>query len=90
MVVIRGVNVFPTALEQILRDFPEIEEYRITARRDGEMDALAIEVEDQLEQPGRIADALNVRLGLNIEVTCVPLGSLPRFEAKGKRFIDHR
>ncbi len=90
MMIIRGVNVFPTSIEQILRDFPDVDEYRMTAYRKSAMDQLAIEVEDRLHQPGRIADALHSRLGLRIEVTEVESGSLPRFEAKGKRFIDRR
>ena len=45
MLVIRGVNIFPSSLEQILRGFPEIVEYRITAQKQGEMDALSVEVE---------------------------------------------
>lgn len=90
MLVIRGVNVFPSAIEQIICDFAEVAEYRITASKHGEMDALAVEVEDQLEDPDRVAKELNVRLGLNVDVVCVPMGSLPRFEGKGKRFVDTR
>ncbi len=90
MLIVRGVNVFPSAIEQILREFPEIAEFRLTASRRGEMDQLDVEIEDQLEQPERVAQRLHVRLGLRVDVKCVPLGSLPRFEAKGKRFIDQR
>lgn len=90
MMVIRGVNIFPTSIEQILRSFPEIIEYRLTARKEGAMDQLHIEIEDRLEQPERIEQALNVRIGIKFKVECVPLGSLPRFEGKGKRFIDER
>lgn len=90
MVVIRGVNVFPSAIEQILRSFPEIHEFRITATRLAEMDQLTIEVEDQLERPTRIAEELRLRLGLRIEVRCVTVGTLPRFEGKAKRFVDER
>ena len=90
MLVIRGVNIFPGAVEQIVCEFPEVAEYRITATKNGEMDALSVEVEDRLEDPNRIAEALNVRLGLNVRVTSVPLESLPRFEGKGKRFVDLR
>ena len=90
MLIVRGVNIFPSSLEQILRSFPEVVEYRVTARKDGAMDALASEVEDRLQQPARIAKELNLRLGLKIDVKDVPLGSLPRFEGKGKRFVDHR
>lgn len=90
MMIIRGVNVFPSSIEQILHSFPEVIEYRITATRDGEMDALGIEVEDRLHEPVRIATELQLRLGLRIDVAAVDIGSLPRFEGKGKRFIDLR
>jgi phenylacetate-CoA ligase len=90
MLIIRGVNVFPSAIDQILRSFPEVVEYRATVRTLSAMDFLAVEVEDRLEQPQRIADELQVRLGLRIEVVCVPPGSLPRFEGKGRRLVDER
>ena len=90
MLVIRGVNIFPSSIDQILRSFPEVVEYRMTAYKAQAMDQLAIEIEDRLEQSQRVADELQLRLGLKIEVKCVPLGSLPRSEAKGKRFVDKR
>ncbi len=90
MLIVRGVNIFPGSIEHILRGFPEIVEFRMTASKDGEMDELHIEVEDRLESPPRIAQELELRLGLRIDVNCVPLGSLPRFEGKGKRFVDNR
>jgi phenylacetate-CoA ligase len=90
MMIVRGVNVFPSAVEAIVHEFPEVDEYRLTVTRQGEMDALAIEVEDALEQPERIARLLQLRLGLHVAVRCVPAGSLPRFELKGQRFVDHR
>src|SRR5690606_14605040 len=58
MMIIRGVNVFPTAVENILRSFPEVVEYRMTARKHGAMDELSVEVEDHLQQPARIAEEL--------------------------------
>ncbi|MCA9175294.1 MAG: phenylacetate--CoA ligase family protein [Planctomycetales bacterium] len=90
MMVIRGVNIYPSSVEQILRSFPEVVEYRMTAHRDGHMDALKVEIEDRLESPERVAKELRLRLGLRVDVECVPIGTLPRFEAKGKRFIDQR
>ena len=90
MLVIRGVNIFPSSLEHILRSFPEVVEYRMIVRRQGAMDYLRIEVEDRLESPQRIADELRLRLGLHIDVTLAPTGSLPRFEGKGKRLVDER
>jgi phenylacetate-CoA ligase len=90
MLVVRGVNVFPSSIDHILRSFPEVVEYRATVYKVSEMDRLQIEIEDRLEQPDRITQEIKVRLGLNVEVSSVPLGSLPRFEGKGKRFIDRR
>ncbi|MEW4451674.1 AMP-binding protein [Bremerella sp. JC817] len=90
MLIIRGVNVFPTSIEQILRSFPEVVEYRLTAVKRGAMDAISVEVEDRKQEPERIAQELHLRLGLKVEVTLVESGSLPRFEGKGRRFIDSR
>ena len=90
MMIIRGMNIFPSSIEQILRSFPEIVEYRLTAYKEGSMDQLQIEIEDHLDQPERVKQELLIRLGLRVEVMCVPIGTLPRFEAKGKRFVDNR
>ena len=90
MLIIRGVNIFPGSVEEILRGFPEVDEYRLVATREGEMDQLAVEVEDPLGQPGRIADELELQLGLKVAVTAVEAGSLPRSDAKGERFVDQR
>lgn len=90
MMVIRGVNVFPSSVEQVLRGFPEVIDFRMTARKRGEMDELIVEVEDHLAEPRRIATELQMRLGLRIDVRLAPRMSLPRCEGKGQRFIDLR
>ncbi len=90
MLVVRGVNVFPSSIDHILRSFPEVVEYRATVYKVSEMDRLRIEVEDRLEQPDRIIQEFKLRLGLRVEVEAVPLSSLPRYEGKGKRFVDNR
>jgi phenylacetate-CoA ligase len=90
MMIIRGMNIYPSSVEQILRTFPEVVEFRMTAQKEAELDRLTIEIEDRLDQPERVAEELRLRLGLKIEVRTVPLGSLPRFEAKGRRFVDQR
>jgi phenylacetate-CoA ligase len=84
------MNVYPSAVEQILHSFPEVVEYRLTARKQGAMDEVVVEVEDHLQRPERIAKELQLKLGLKIEVRCVTAMSLPRFEGKGRRFIDER
>lgn len=90
MLIIRGVNIFPSSIEQILRGFPEIVEFRMMAFKQGQMDALRIEIEDRLASPERVEKELQLRLGLKVQVECVDLGSLPRYELKGRRFDDQR
>jgi phenylacetate-CoA ligase len=90
MLIIRGVNVYPSAVEHILREFPEIAEYRLTAHKVGEMDGLTVEIEAPAQAPQRVAEAVRLRLGLRVDVRCVEPGTLPRFEHKGQRFVDQR
>ena len=90
MMIIRGVNVFPASVEAIVRENPDVVEYRMTAEKAGQMDQLKIEVEATSAVADTIGQLLNTRLGLRVAVTHVPDGTLPRFEAKGKRFIDLR
>lgn len=90
MLTIRAVNVFPSSIEAILHTIPEVTEFRLIASRNGSMDQLTIEVEDGLHQPERIADMMDRRLGLRVEIIDVEAGSLPRATEKAKRFIDRR
>jgi len=90
MMIIRGVNVYPSSIEQIIREFPEIDEYRLTAFRSGEMDQLKIEIESSKDLEDKLTQQLQIRLGLRVEVEAVAGDTLPRFEAKGRRFVDRR
>jgi phenylacetate-CoA ligase len=90
MLIVRGVNVFPGAIDDIVRSFPEIVEYRLTVADRDSLDTMLLEIEDHLDDPGRVARELQVRLGLRVDVAVVPLGSLPRFEGKGRRVSDRR
>lgn len=90
MIMVRGVNIYPSSVEQIVREFPEVNEYRLVVRKRGSLDHLTVEVEDGDADSSRIAERLNLRLGLNVDVVRVPLGSLPRSEFKAQRFVDLR
>lgn len=90
MMIIRGVNVYPSSIEQIIRAFAEIVEYRLTAFREGAMDQLKIEIEATGDVESDLKKKLHVRLGLRVEVETVATNFLPRFEAKGRRFVDQR
>jgi len=90
MLVVRGVNIFPGAIDDIVRSFPEVVEHRLTVATRGSLDVLGLEIEDRLGEPGRVAAELELRLGLKVDVAAVPIGSLPRFEGKGRRLVDRR
>ncbi len=88
MVVIRGVNVFPTSVEAIVRRVAGDAEYRVSRSRHQEMDQLRIEVEGEVAIAQRLHDAFREQLGLRIEVSSVDEGTLPRFEGKAKRWVQ--
>ena len=90
MIVVRGINIFPGAVDEIVRSFPEVVEYRLTVSTRESLDAIELEIEDRLADPQRVARELRVRLGLRVDVRAVPIGSLPRFEGKGRRLVDRR
>ncbi len=90
MLIVRGVNVFPAALEGIVRRFVAVDEFTIEVYRRAEMDEvrLVLEVqEDAAHVPLAVQEAVRVDLGIRVEVAAVPLRSLPRYELKAKRLI---
>lgn len=87
MVVTRGVNVYPSAIEAVARSLPGIVEYRVTVSKRGELAELSIEVEAaQDADMRRFADALTDALTLRVPITRVAEGTLPRFELKARRW----
>lgn len=93
MMTIRGVNIYPSALEGIVREFKEIAEFEGRVFRRAEMDEMLLRVElhgeaaPRAEQiVARLQEELRSRLGLRIEIALAPPGSLPRYELKAKRF----
>jgi phenylacetate-CoA ligase len=90
MFVVRGVNVFPSSIDALVREFPDLGEYRMTLTRAGALDELLLEVEDPQHEPARIAERLLNRLQLRVEVVDVPEGSLPKSEGKSRRIVDRR
>ena len=90
MLIVRGVNVYPSALADILHRFPEVAEYRIIVTRQGSMDEIALQVECPPQIVATIQEELHVALNLRIPIEAVEAASLPRFELKAKRVVDHR
>jgi phenylacetate-CoA ligase len=86
MVVVRGVNIYPSAIEEILRS-EGISEYRVEVRTDRALTQLHIQIEAESSASTRLEAALTNAFSLRIPVASVPIGTLPRFEAKAKRWI---
>jgi phenylacetate-CoA ligase len=93
MINIRGVNVYPAAIESVVRRFPEIVEFRSAVTRAGAMPAFSLEIEpapgtaDVAATVMQLTYQLREALGLTIPVRIVEPGALPRFEMKARRFI---
>ena len=92
MLVIRGVNVFPSSIESIVREFEPTAEFRMVATRQDSMDQLRLEIEGESssERWQKLEDLLRERLALRVPVGMVPPMSLPRSEGKSKRWVDQR
>jgi phenylacetate-CoA ligase len=91
MINVRGVNVYPAAVESVVREFPEVVEFRTVVSRVGAMRQIGLDVELAVPSGSGIEDRLTRRLrealGLSTAVAVVPPGSLPRFEMKARRFV---
>jgi phenylacetate-CoA ligase len=93
MVNVRGVNVYPTAIESVVRGFREITEYRATVCTNGSLRELSLDIElmagvDGASNVGaQVVAALRDALGLTVPVHVVDAGTLPRFELKARRFV---
>lgn len=96
MFIVRGNNVFPTAVEAVLRRFPEVAEFRLNVFEDGALTQVRLDVEPapEVTDPNglceRVAHTLHASLSFRADVRHVPAGSLPRFEMKAKRFVRIR
>lgn len=90
MITIRGVNIFPSAIEALVRTTHPFSEFRLVRQLRDQMDELSLRVESDETAAEQLAQLITSRLGLRIPVQCVPQDSLERFEAKARRLIDAR
>ena len=92
MVVVRGVNVYPSAVEDVLRASGGVAEYQVEVRNSHAMTELLIQIEPHPEHADdphlahKLQMALTNAFALRIPVQLVPPGSLPRFEMKARRW----
>lgn len=92
MVIVRGVNIYPGAVEQIVRSVVGISEYQVSVETNGSLAELTLTVEpssecaDQSDLVAKLVAAFESSLSLRIPVKLAEPGSLPRFEMKAKRW----
>jgi phenylacetate-CoA ligase len=92
MLVVRGVNVYPSAVEQIVRSCGDVAEYRVEIHTDRALPELKIQVEpapdsNEVGLADRLETSIRTAFNLRVSVSIVPAGNLPRFEMKAKRWV---
>jgi phenylacetate-CoA ligase len=99
MKLIRGTNVYPRAIEGIVRTYPSVEEFQVVLTREDHRDEITLKIElggglgedDWLAMRERLRGELaDAHEGLNFRVERADDGALPRFELKAKRLLDLR
>jgi len=102
MLIISGVNVFPSQIEAVIMNFPEVEPiYQIRVFKKGYLDSIKVELEAKPEVYSqgkealgalgkRVSSRIHDVVGINAPVEVVPLGTIARSEGKAKRVIDER
>lgn len=99
MLIIRGVNVFPSQIEELVLQFPALApHYQIELSKVGNMDALALRLEGQpgvqetvvQQQVGELRNQIKSLIGVSCDMELLPEGGVPRSEGKAKRVVDRR
>lgn len=92
MIHVRGNNLYPTAIETVVRRFPEVAEFRLIVDQRETLTDLTIEIEPTSKNDGigladAVARAIRDEMLFRVAVRPVPTGSLPRFELKARRVV---
>ncbi|MDD4127664.1 MAG: AMP-binding protein, partial [Methanomicrobium sp.] len=103
MLIIRGINVFPSQVEHALMSIPEVsgQHFMIIVEREGTLDSMLVQVElkqeffsdkinDLMDIKRKVSHILKNSLNVSAGVEIMAPNSLPRFEGKAKRVIDRR
>lgn len=94
MRLIRGVNVYPSAVDAVVRQFDEVAEYEVIIEQTNTMRELSLRVQpsagcaDTAALCKAVADAMRDALSLRVPVSAVPSGTLPTFEMKANRWRE--
>ena len=99
MLIIRGVNVFPSQIEELVLQFSALApHYQIELSKVGNMDALGLRLEGQpgvqesvvQQQVGELRNQIKSLIGVSCDMELLPEGGVPRSEGKAKRVVDRR
>jgi len=102
MLIISGVNVFPSQIESLLLEIPEVEpQYRLVVRKKGYLDQLIVQVEGRrdiyeagpekrLEVAARVMAHIRGMMGIGVDVEIVEPKFITRSEGKALRVVDER
>jgi len=97
MMIVRGVNVFPTQIEELLLGVPGLSpHYQLVLTREGRLDELEIQVEARSSEltaahaANELAHAVKERIGVSAKVSVLEPGAIERSLGKAKRVIDKR
>jgi len=94
--IIRGVNVFPTQVEELVLASPDLSgHYQIELGREGRLDSMLVRVEARPDTYGvaegeALAAAIKQRIGVTAVVEVLPPGGIERSTGKARRVIDRR
>jgi phenylacetate-CoA ligase len=91
MLIVRGVNLYPSAIDNLLRALPSVVEYEVEIRRVAGMDDLLLKIEAADDQPfadveHAVLAAFRSQLNIRVSVQLAAPGSLPRYEFKARRY----
>jgi phenylacetate-CoA ligase len=92
MLIVRGVNVFPSQIEELILKQPELSpHYVLELTKDGPLDHLTVLVESMSQEAGRtLQHDIKSYIGVSADVKIVPVSSIERSIGKAKRVIDKR
>jgi phenylacetate-CoA ligase len=102
MLIIRGINVFPSQVESVILEMPEFEpQYMLVVDRVNNLDTIQVQVEvrkdffsddigSMLAMKKRLSDKLKSVLSIAADVRLMEPGSIERAQGKGKHVIDKR
>jgi phenylacetate-CoA ligase len=99
MIILRGVNLFPTQVEELIMDIPALSpHFQLHLTRPGRLDELAVHVErradatesDAAEAGSRLTTLIKNTIGLTVTVNVLEPESIERSVGKMRRVIDHR